>query len=208
MKRGKNKIKTLPLLTEELASPETSRREARCMAGCRSFLIQCLRKRRRRGPIVLLDLVQESRPTPDGGEAGGARADGGAGPRAGGAAASSWACAASSSPSSSAPAGPWRHGGGPRGARRRRPSRGEQGPASALRASGHASGGEQAAGGAWQALRLGPLPLPLSLPLCLVAGRGACWKRRRRCGDGATTWRLELSTNTKGASTPFVDDMR
>ena len=88
------------------------------------------------------------RPTPDGGEAGGARADGGAGPRAGGAAASSWACAASSSPSSSAPAGPWRHGGGPRGARRRRPSRGERGPASALRASGRASGGEQAAGGA------------------------------------------------------------
>ena len=200
MKRGKNRIKTLPLLTEELASRETSRREARCMAGCRSFLIQCLRKRRRRGPIVLLDLVQESRPTPDGGEAGGARADGGAGPRAGGA-------AASRSASSSAPARPRRHGGGPRGARRRRPSRGEQGPASALRASGHASGGEQAAGGAWQALRLGPLPLPLSLLLCLAAGRGACWRRRRRCGDGATTSRLELSTNTKGASTPFVDDM-
>ena len=41
-----------------------------------------------------------------------------------------------------------------------------------------------------------------------AAGRGACWRRRRRCGDGATTSRLELSTNTKGASTPFVDDMR
>ena len=85
-------------------------------------------------------------------------------------------------------------------ASRPRPSRGAAAEALAR--------GAGASERAWQALRLGPLAPPISLPLCLAAGRGACWRRRRRCGDGATTWRLELSTNTKGASTPFVDDMR
>jgi len=51
-----------------------------------------------------------------------------------------------------------------------RPSRGAAngGRALALRGSGHSSGGERAAGGAWQPRRIDPLPLPLSLPLCLA----------------------------------------
>ena len=48
---------------------------------------------------------------------------------------------------------PRRRGGGPRGAWRRRPSRRNRGPPSALRASGRASAGERAAGGAWQPRR-------------------------------------------------------
>jgi len=91
------------------------------------------------------------RPAPGRDEAGRARADGGR-------AEQGWTAAR--------PRARPRRGHG--GAAEALAGRGERGPPSALRGSGRSSGGERAAGGAWQPRRIDPLPLPLSLPFCLA----------------------------------------